>query len=183
MTARSKMLKRGIRFGRLKVLEFSRTINYRSAFFCVCDCGNIVEVKREKLIARTTVSCGCYRKEYAGKRLKQQATTHGLSYTSEYKRMSNFKRRALAAAASGSHTAEDIIDLKVSQRNRCFYCRNSLSDYHVDHKIPLSRGGSDNKDNLCITCPTCNMRKHDRTDAEFLVYLEENQGRFTQETE
>lgn len=172
MNAPIKLLKSGRRFGRLKIVRFSRTINYRSAFLCQCDCGKLVEVKREKLVGGTTFSCGCYAKERASGQLKEQATTHGLSYTSDYKRISNFKRRALTLAAEGSHTVEDVLDLKISQNNRCFYCRNFLSDYHVDHKIPLSRGGSNYKINLCIACPTCNMAKHNKTDIEFLVYLE-----------
>jgi 5-methylcytosine-specific restriction endonuclease McrA len=39
--------------------------------------------------------------------------------------------------------------------------------YHVDHKQPVSRGGSNWPENLAVTCPTCNLRKSDKTEAEF----------------
>lgn len=158
-----KYIEEGSRFGRLKVFRFSRTINYRAAYICECDCGEIVEVKGEKLKSGATTSCGCYWREAHLK----AATKHGLCYTSEYKRASASKRRGIKKAAYGSHTAEDILDLLRKQENRCFYCSKELADYHVDHKIPLSRGGSDAKRNLCVACPTCNLSKGNKTHREF----------------
>ena len=47
--------------------------------------------------------------------------------------------------------------------NLCEYCHTSeLWQYvcfTVDHIIPLSRGGSDSEDNLCLVCFHCNRRK------------------------
>jgi len=31
----------------------------------------------------------------------------------------------------------------------------------IDHIIPQVAGGSDDFDNLCLACPTCNSAKHD----------------------
>ena len=31
--------------------------------------------------------------------------------------------------------------------------------YHVDHRMPLSLGGSNYPDNLQLLCPTCNLSK------------------------
>jgi 5-methylcytosine-specific restriction endonuclease McrA len=69
------------------------------------------------------------------------------------------RRRARKHSAEGSHSAKDIINQLHKQSNRCFYCDKELTDYHADHVIPLSKGGSDYIENIVITCPTCNHRK------------------------
>jgi hypothetical protein len=52
----------GKKFGRLTVLSLDRIDDGMSYWFCKCDCGNIVSVRRNSLGA-TTNSCGCYKKE------------------------------------------------------------------------------------------------------------------------
>lgn len=60
--------------------------------------------------------------------------------------------RARKLAASGTHTAADVIQLFDAQDGLCAYCGCELgADYHVDHKLPLIRGGSDDPENLAIT--------------------------------
>ena len=44
----------------------------------------------------------------------------------------------------------------------CRYCGKFTPDGHVDHIIPLSKGGTDAIDNLCWSCRECNLRKGDR---------------------
>lgn len=46
------------------------------------------------------------------------------------------------------------------QNNLCVYCQKDVSiTYHVDHIIPLAKGGTHVPDNIQILCPTCNVRK------------------------
>jgi hypothetical protein len=40
----------------------------------------------------------------------------------------------------------------------CAYC-GSEEDLHVDHRIPLARGGSNSFDNLVTACGPCNLSK------------------------
>ena len=56
-----------------------------------------------------------------------------------------------------------------SQGGRCIYCgrKITLVMSHVDHVLPLNRGGPNTAGNAQLTCPGCNMRKGDRTDGEF----------------
>lgn len=46
----------------------------------------------------------------------------------------------------------------------CIYCgRNSIEDnikLHVDHIIPISKGGKNTADNLVTSCEDCNLEKH-----------------------
>lgn len=42
--------------------------------------------------------------------------------------------------------------------------------YHVDHIIPLSKGGLHHEDNLQILEATQNLRKHNKTDADIMGF-------------
>ena len=79
-------------------------------------------------------------------------------------------KRAQKAGALGFNTQSDIVAIYEAQDGRCYYCDEVLDQtYHVDHKQPTSRGGSNWPENLCVTCPTCNMRKNAQTEAEFVL--------------
>lgn len=47
---------------------------------------------------------------------------------------------------------------------RCRYCGRDSSQVvlHVDHRMPKSRGGTDDPENLCASCFDCNMGKSAR---------------------
>lgn len=77
-------------------------------------------------------------------------------------------RRAREQGAIGRHTAEDIRALFVMQRYKCANCRASVKEaFHIDHKVPLARGGSNDRHNLEVLCPKCNRRKSARDPIEF----------------
>ena len=49
----------------------------------------------------------------------------------------------------------------------CSYCGSPATegnDLTIDHIIPLSRGGTNRRDNLTVACRRCNTSKHDRLD-------------------
>ena len=57
-----------------------------------------------------------------------------------------------------------------AQDGCCRYCCLPLGkDKHLDHRVPLSRGGAHAPDNVCWACPECNLRKSARTEQEFLA--------------
>ena len=76
-------------------------------------------------------------------------------------------RKAKLKGLSGSHTQKDIIRLIVQQRGRCAYCQEELDAFHVDHIVPLSKGGDNGPRNLQITCPTCNLKKSRKDPLEY----------------
>lgn len=49
----------------------------------------------------------------------------------------------------------------------CQYCRAPATPPHVDHIIPVSRGGSFDHSNLCVACPPCNKSKGAKLVAEW----------------
>lgn len=79
----------------------------------------------------------------------------------EQKRAIVRNRRAKQRASDGQHTAEDIADILRLQRAKCAYCRVSIrSAYHVDHIIAIANGGSNDRRNIQLLCPPCNMHKN-----------------------
>jgi 5-methylcytosine-specific restriction endonuclease McrA len=74
--------------------------------------------------------------------------------------------------AEGSYKRADVLELYAEQEGLCPYCRVALSDtYHVDHIMPLARGGTNYRSNIQLTCATCNLRKHAKDPAEFAASL------------
>lgn len=70
------------------------------------------------------------------------------------------RRWIRAKGAEGKHTADDINLQYASQGGRCWWCGHVVGDvYDVDHRIPLSRGGTDDPENLVISCRSCNRKK------------------------
>jgi len=60
------------------------------------------------------------------------------------------------------------LEAVLAESKNCYYCgRWCQNHYHVDHKIPLSRGGTHARSNLCRSCPQCNLEKAAMTDQEF----------------
>jgi 5-methylcytosine-specific restriction endonuclease McrA len=77
--------------------------------------------------------------------------------------------RARKHKAPGGHTYADLVAIFEKQDSKCFYCNQHLASIHnghFDHVIPLSRGGSDNPENLVFACPPCNWSKHARMPDE-----------------
>lgn len=75
------------------------------------------------------------------------------------------RRQQRMARAPGSYTQADIDKIYRRQNGRCKYCDTlvySRKDYHVDHVIPLARGGTNYPDNLAIACKKCNISKGDK---------------------
>ena len=89
----------------------------------------------------------------------------------EHKKKNDQKRRELIKAANAEHkiTPEDIDNVKLKYNNRCAYCGKDCTEiYHIDHILPLCRGGKNNIENLALSCPRCNYRKRNKTDIEFI---------------
>jgi 5-methylcytosine-specific restriction endonuclease McrA len=77
-------------------------------------------------------------------------------------------RRARQLKAEGDYTPADVAKLRAEQDDRCVYCRVDLARKgHVDHIIPLSKGGSNWPSNLQLLCRSCNSKKGAKHPDEF----------------
>jgi len=69
------------------------------------------------------------------------------------------KRRALKAGVDGSYSKYEWLVLCQRYQYRCLCCRRDDVKLTVDHVIPLTRGGSNNIDNIQPLCGLCNSKK------------------------
>ena len=80
-------------------------------------------------------------------------------------------RRARQVAAEGSFTPKDVSALFRRQKGLCAYCFIKVGkSYHIDHILPLVKGGTNWPDNLQICCKPCNLSKGKKTHDEFVQY-------------
>ena len=80
--------------------------------------------------------------------------------------------RARARAAEGQFTSAEWRALVERYQGRCAY-RGEFGPLEVDHRIPLSRGGTNSIDNVLPACRPCNAAKGQLTEAEFRARLAE----------
>lgn len=151
------------KFGKLRVLAGPVKKGSKTYYTCLCDCGVFTQVESYTLRQGFTKSCGCLQKE--------AITTHGKSQTKEYKAAKSSERRAILYSLQEHYTTEDVENKFIEQKGMCFYCSIDLhtSGFHREHMVPLSRRGTNSPENLCLSCPDCNLRKSRKTADEFLA--------------
>ena len=89
------------------------------------------------------------------------------------------KRQALEAEATVGYMPDNIKEIHLyMQRDCCALCWEPIEeeyphpDIHLEHIIPLSRGGDHSLENTQVTHGTCNQRKWARNMEEYEEYLE-----------
>ena len=78
-------------------------------------------------------------------------------------------KNALRRHAAGKLSKGIVFKLLIAQRWKCACCGTPFGrQYHVDHIIPLSRGGRNIDSNVQLLLPRCNQQKYTLTHEEFM---------------
>lgn len=70
---------------------------------------------------------------------------------------------------NGDVTTNQILELEQSAKV-CYWCNckiNKTTKIHIDHYIPLSKGGEHTISNLVVSCATCNQKKQAKDPINF----------------
>ena len=86
-------------------------------------------------------------------------------YTKELKRVHKVAKKPNPYARRREWIPREVRCQVAAKANyKCRYCGQSarVVKTHVDHIVPISKGGSDDIDNLCLACEACNLKKSDK---------------------
>lgn len=84
-------------------------------------------------------------------------------------REANKEKIAEQKAARRFRKTYIINHLLVAQRGKCASCfANVIEKHHLDHIVPLAKGGTNDRSNFQLLCPTCNFKKSAKDPLAFM---------------
>jgi len=131
-------------------------------------------IYREENKERLDATKAAYREKNRA-RLAEYTKNYNAAHPSD-RNARNSAYRALVAGATIGNMAE-IKEIyrkaKEEPKVRCYLCGDliKMGDRHVDHIMPLSKGGSHRPSNLAVACASCNMQKHNKVPEEAGILL------------
>ncbi len=85
--------------------------------------------------------------------------------------MSDTPEKPRAVRRRFTQSTRDLVMRRAD--DRCEYCQtgeyNTGQPMHIEHITPVADGGSNNADNLCLACSSCNLSKGAATVGHDLV--------------
>lgn len=85
------------------------------------------------------------------------------------------KRKAMIRGATVNPECIEQFVVRVKSKTyaRCYYCKRKCrtTNIHFDHITAIIHGGMHSVENLCVSCPTCNLKKGEKavSQLEFLA--------------
>jgi 5-methylcytosine-specific restriction endonuclease McrA len=171
---------KGVRDGNTKscgclkaIAQVQRASKTRVALLCPV-CGKDFTVKQSHAHKSTYCSRSCMGKAYeelmignGNPNYKAMTDQDRLAWAKRWRAANpekvasrNRNSRAVRKRAPGKHTQKDVDDLRERQGGLCAACKCGLHDEgHVDHIIPIAKGGSNFAGNIQLLCAQCNLHK------------------------
>lgn len=135
-------------------------------------------VYREKNRAETTACVARWRE--ANREIDRSNAKAWRAANPAWVKQQQAKRRARKRNAATDNDrvayAKFIEHVRTSERLSCHWCGKPTKRVrrHIDHIVPLAKGGADDVYNLCCSCPTCNSQKHAKLPEQWAGQFELN---------
>lgn len=97
--------------------------------------------------------------------VKTRTSQYKKEHPEQYQMYNNRRRARKKTSIVDIFTTKDVIE---KYGDKCVYCQDDFT--HIDHYIPLSRGGSHTLENVRPSCEQCNLEKSNKLPEEFLKY-------------
>ena len=92
-----------------------------------------------------------------------------------YERRLRYLEESPALRSAARYLKQHLINKQSEdgQSVSCFYCNIIIpvGTSHLEHRRPLSRGGTNRRGNLVLSCASCNLKKGRKTHEEFMREL------------
>ena len=126
---------------------------------------------RERLLAQTK-EYAQHHPEIRRKIFENYRAKHPEKYKA-HTAASHAKRKAAMRGATHVDPKANglILRWRLQKRFICYYCGTNLPTnmMHVDHIVPVTKGGKHEVGNLCRSCPACNIRKRNHPVGSVVV--------------
>lgn len=129
---------------------------------------------RQRLGEAKLTGTESYLEEHAARKLEAEARAQRVTQRKYERRLKYLEQSP--AIRSASRPLKDHLIQEQSEDGEsitCYYCEQAIpiGESHLEHKRPISRGGTNSRRNLVLSCARCNLRKGKKTHEEFFRYL------------
>lgn len=170
----------GQKFGRLTIVGFDKRVKTPGSqfafWFCKCECGNTISVKRGSLTSGNTRSCGCLANELTAQRNRKHLSDS--QCTAVY---FLYKKYRQSAKRRGYDFNIDIDEFSLITKENCIYCgcepstvvKSNWGDEYVHNgidRLDNSRGYT--SDNIAPCCSVCNRAKNKMNYDDFMNWID-----------
>ena len=121
------------------------------------------EANREELDAYNRAYHEAHREEIVARKRAYLQTRRGRAGS-----LADSSRRR-ARPGGQELTAGVMQEVQSAAGGICCYCGEPFDDGHIDHIIPVSKGGTNDRENLVYCCAFCNMSKGAKLLEDWLV--------------